>query len=447
MVWLAPASACRHHAAPPSGHTVTPPPDVPAPVTQIAPVDPTPESAGSLAFPLQPHGCPYALPAVMPGHPRLVPHTDISGPDAAPRNMHITFVGDPSTTAVIQWSTGIRTLTSQVRFGPAGAPMDQIADGYSFTYGGAGQRREHEVHVCGLEPGRRYHYEAGGSGGWLGPFEFVTAPAGVADVRIAVVGDSRTDPVTWGHVASQIQAERVEAMLFTGDAVVDGANQSRWDEFFAAGQGLLASTPSLWVDGNHEGIASVYFAQFAFPDNGSPNRREHWYALPYGPLEVIALNDTTLPNAEIVGEERDFLERTLASLDRARTPWVATFHHQPLYTTSIGHLPDVRTRAAWGPLFERYHVNFDLAGHVHNYESSEPMRGGEVTDDAHGTRFFTFGGAGAPLYRFHAPQPWVHGTESTHGYAVMNISATHVTWIAHRLDGSVIETVEIPATH
>ncbi|MEI8259572.1 MAG: hypothetical protein WCJ30_28235 [Deltaproteobacteria bacterium] len=115
-----------------------------------------------------------------------------------------------------------------------------------------------------------------------------------------------------------------------------------------------------------------------------------------------------------------------------------------MYTDSIGHLPDRVTRAAWLPLWDEFHLNVDFAGHVHNYESSEPIRGGQVTDDAHGTRFITFGGAGAPLYRFRERQPWAHARESTHGYGMLTVSRAAMRWEAHREDGSLIDTIDIP---
>jgi hypothetical protein len=412
-------------------------------VELVEPARAPPPGARVVGFPLRPDGCDYDVHAVSPGQANVSPHDEQAGREPGVRNLHLTFVGDPSTSVVVQWSTDNETLASEVRFAATGHGPDAVAHGYSFTYGGGGSRREHEVHLCGLTPSTTYAYDAGGPAARSPRFQFTTAPDGPREVRLLVAGDARTDPVTWGAIATHALAERPDAMLFSGDAVVDGASQARWDDFFARSTDLLGTTPSLWADGNHEGISEVYFALFAFPDNGDPHRREHWYAVTYGPVRVIVLNDTTVPRSEIAGIERDWLERTLAAVDRARTPWVVTMHHQPMYTDSIGHLPDAVTRAAWLPLFERFHVDVDISGHVHNYESTEPIRAGAVTDDAHGTRFIIFGGGGAPLYHFLPRQPWSHGREVTHGYGMLQASATHLRWDAHRVDGSLIETIDV----
>ena len=60
-----------------------------------------------------------------------------------------------------------------------------------------------------------------------------------------------------------------------------------------------------------------------------------------------------------------------------------------------------------------------------------------------GTRFFNFGGGGAPLYTFNATQPWIQLRESTRGYAVLTASATTLSWTAHRDDGTTLETVDL----
>ncbi len=405
---------------------------------------PAPPGAGTLTLPHRPSGCGYEVRSVSPGHPRISPHANVFGPRSRVRALHVTFVGDPATSAVIQWSTDAATLASEVTYGLDGGSIDTVADGYSFSYGGGGARREHEVHLCGLQPGRRYRYHVG-AGPMASPtYAFTTAPVDATPVRLLVVGDARSDPTTWGVVARHAFAERPDAMLFTGDAVNDGANQGAWDAFFDAAPELLASTPGLWADGNHEGISEVYFAMFAFPDNGQPHRHEHWYATSYGLLHVLVLNDTTIPPSEQASVETDWLRASLRAVDRTRTPWVVAIHHKPMYTDSIGHLPDAVTRGAWLPLWDEYHLNIDFAGHVHNYESSLPIRAGEITDDQHGTRFITFGGAGAPLYQFHARQPWVHNRESTHGYGMLTVTPASMRWGAHREDGSLIETIDIP---
>jgi hypothetical protein len=94
-------------------------------------------------------------------------------------------------------------------------------------------------------------------------------------------------------------------------------------------------------------------------------------------------------------------------------------------------------------------VNAVLNGHVHSYESTKPISGGNatsvgnVTTDALGTRYLVFGGGGADLYPFKTTQPYIQTRESVHGFAVISASATELKWTAFRDDASTIETLTI----
>jgi 3',5'-cyclic AMP phosphodiesterase CpdA len=329
-----------------------------------------------------------------------------------------------------------------VRYRTEGEAADRVAQGYSFSYPGANGHRQHRVHLCDLTPGRRHSYDVGGEGSRSARFTFVTAPDGPEPVRLLVAGDSRSNPAVWRVIADRALRERPDAMIFTGDAVDDGSQQRFWDAFFDASPELLATVPAWWIDGNHEGLNAVTDAQFAYPPNGDVAHHGRWWAATYGPLRLIGLNDVTLPPWGVIRrDEAQFLARELAAVDRARTPWVATAHHAPMHTTSGGHAPDLNTRRVWGELLDRYHVDLDLAGHTHNYQSSRPMRHDE-TLDLHGTRYLVFGGAGAQAYQFRGTAPWVQHQEVTHGFAILSLDAHRWRWEAYRADGSRIETLE-----
>lgn len=141
---------------------------------------------------------------------------------------------------------------------------------------------------------------------------------------------------------------------------------------------LAHQEKSFWADGNHEGLSAGYYDQFALPGNEDRTHHEHWHAAPWGPLRIIALNDVTVPSEAITGTQREFLDATLRAVDRQHIPWVLTMHHQPMHSDAEGHEPDLLTRRAWGPLLDRYRVDVDLSGHVHNYESSLPLRSDET---------------------------------------------------------------------
>lgn len=387
--------------------------------------------------------CGHAIPGPLPGRAVVTEHRDEAA-NARARGLHLTFVGDPSHTITVQWSTREVNLSSELRYRREGDRADRVARGYSFVYAGSDGRRQHRVHLCGLEAGARYAYAVTGDPNARG--SFVTAPDGPGPVRVLVTGDSRSNPAVWRTIAERAMRERPDVMIFTGDAVDDGSFHSYWEAFFDAAPALLASVPAYWIDGNHEGINNVTDAQFAYPPNGDAEHHGRWWSSTYGPVKLIGLNDVTLPPLRVIArDETAFLERELASVDRARTPWVITAHHCPLHTTSGGIDNENPARRAWGARFDRYGVDLDLAGHTHNYQSSRAMLSDEsVTEGARGTRYLTFGGAGAELYQFRATAPWVSHQEVTHGYAMLTVDARRARWAARRLDGTVIEAFEMP---
>lgn len=343
----------------------------------------------------------------------------------------------------LQWSTDDRTLASEVRFGEAGHSLDRLAHGVSYEYRGAHHRRQHEVQLCDLEPEHTYDYEITTEGGASRRFHFVTAPARPEEIRVLVVGDARSNPRRWQQISRRALSHAPDVMMFSGDAVIHGSSQNRWDEFFESAESLFSRIPVVWADGNHEGASEVFNAQFALPDDGGLGGQEHWYALTYGPLRVIALNDTTAPLSHVRGEQTEFLRDTLAGIDRRRTPFVVSLHHQPLFTTSNEHVAYGPTRAAWRPVMEAGHLDLDIAGHVHSYESSYPMRGDSVVSPTQGTRYVNYGGAGASLYGFRDIERWVQKRERVHGYAILTVTRARMRWEAWRADGSLIERFDM----
>jgi hypothetical protein len=432
----------------PTGTTPPPGQDPPPDANPSDPWNP-PVETGAVTFPYKAYRCGYSIRQVSPSNPAAIFHDDVAGAAPAPINLHLTIEGTASSSVVVQWATDDATHATEVRFGDAPDKLANVAHGFSFAYGVA-NRREHEVHLCGLAPAHTYYYDAGGSAARGKVYSFTTAPDAATDATILVLGDTRSDPSVLGGFATAALGHGATAMALSGDAVATGGDQSLWDDLFAAAPDLFARLPAIWAHGNHEALSELYFAQLALPDHGGTGNVEEWFSTVYGPARFIVLNDTVSSGSLITGAEKTFLGATLAAADRTRTPFIFGMHHQPMYTTSSSHTSDTTIRGAWAPLFDQYHVNADLAGHVHSYESTLPLTGGTsssigtTTTDALGTRYFNYGGGGAPLYSFGSMPAWILKRESVHGFAVMAMTATQTTWTAYRDDGSTIETLTMP---
>ena len=327
---------------------------------------------------------------------------DERGLDPSVRLVHLGFIGDPRTSMVVSWRTRDDVTTAgRVRYGQDGM-LDHEAPGYTFRYqtglGGVGEIlvRVHEAHLCGLEPDTAYDYQVVSDDNHVSPvYRFRTAPdlarTPDATVSITSVGDSRDGYTVWADLVDQIRMRAPDLLLFSGDAVTFGTLQNEWEDFFAAGEPLFATTPVVSTHGNHDLNSVNYFSQFTMPGD------EANFAFDYGAAHITVLNDSPLLTADLTGPIAQFLDDDLTA--HAAAPWKLVTHHRPAYSASLNHGSDTTLQESWVPIFDRHRVDLVLNGHDHDYERTFPLRGGAIAGSpADGTVYVVSGGAGATLY-------------------------------------------------
>lgn len=374
------------------------------------------------------------------------PHSEAYG--ASPEPFHVRYQWpsrDPSRNAAFLWRTDTDTLASQVRFGVAdGFPDNAVTvDGYTFLFGGldanTGDHRIHEVRLCGdLEPDTEYSYQVGGAESWSQTYTFRTPPApGTFDTfRVAISGDSRGAYDTWGQLLAKMDAAEPDFFMFSGDMVEIGANQAEWDAWFEASGDILAERALMPAHGNHEFLAVHYFAQFALPGTN-----EQYYAVDYGDLLMMSLNDTVAEGGVRDVEERQFIE---AELRDTQATWKVGMHHQPAYSTCTRHNSDLNVRDAWSDVFEDFGVDLVFAGHNHIYERSLPIKDGAEQSPGEGTIYVVTGGAGAPLYRESEDQWFGDVANPIEHYVIADFSPSGIDVVAYDLSGNVIDSFNVP---
>jgi hypothetical protein len=348
-----------------------------------------------------PAGCDYQS-VTRPGAEAPALSTSVIGLDPSIRHVHLGFIGDPRTSMVVTWRTGDDvTLAGAVRYGEGGV-LDREVTGYQFRYqtglGGAGdiEVRVHEAHLCGLAPDTAYDYQVVSDVGHASPvYRFRTAPDLAlqpdATVAITSVGDSRDGYLVWADLVEQIRLRAPDLLLFSGDAVTLGSLQNEWEDFFAVGEPLFATTPVISTHGNHDVNSINYYAQLAMPGN------EASFGFDFGPAHVTVVNDSPPLAADLTGAIVRFLDDDLAA--HADAPWRLVTHHRPAYSASLNHGSDATLQEAWVPVFDRHRVDLVLNGHDHDYERTHPLRGGAIAaSPAEGTIYVVSGGAGATLY-------------------------------------------------
>jgi Calcineurin-like phosphoesterase len=209
----------------------------------------------------------------------------------------------------------------------------------------------------------------------------------------------------------------------------DNFDPTVWTQYFGVIEKSAATVPWLFATGNHD-------MEALYDDNAAPGGAAHGYAghaarldLPrtgpsgcpsvysmvYGNVGVLSLdaNDlsTEIPtNAGYSGGAQiAWLTQRLTAL-RAdpQIDFIVAFFHHCAYATSSSHASDAGVRAALAPLFDRFSVDLVVQGHNHQYERTNPIRGGvgtmQATDGAsvapakHGTTYICCGSGGRPRY-------------------------------------------------
>jgi hypothetical protein len=162
-----------------------------------------------------------------------------------------------------------------------------------------------------------------------------------------------------------------------------------------------------------------------------------FYSYEDGPMHAIVL--ASFPTAYGFDDSSpmtQWLKADLASIDRAKTPWIVVNVHAPWYNSNTMHTHDGREQqAAYEELFIAHKVNIVYSGHVHAYQRSCPVNAGVCQNDGEGIVHVTSGDGGCCLYTEWVNQPsWsiVQRAEFGHSELTMvNATHAHHTWHRH----------------
>jgi len=299
-------------------------------------------------------------------------------------------------------------------------------------------RTIHELRLTGLQAGTAYAYRATWDGGATETYEFKTAPPpGAKRWRLAVYGDSRSDPTAHSAVVAQILAAKPDLVLHTGDLVSDGRQYDLWKpQFFEPLAPLMARIPLFPCLGNHEGNSEHYYRYFSLPNN------EAWYSFDYANAHFLCL-DSCQPYTEGTEQYR-WLEQDLRN---AQADWLIAFFHHPLFschpTRSING-----NRWAWQPLFQKYGVDLVFTGHDHHYQRTYPV-GSAAMDPLTPVLHFTTGGGGAGLYPVQ-PYSYTRVAQAVHHGLLLDFDGTVLRARAvdkegNEIDSFVVDQSQAPA--
>lgn len=256
-----------------------------------------------------------------------------------------------------------------------------------------------------LGPGARVPYRVTLNGSVVFEAEAQARKAGAH--RMIVFGDAADGSKEQVAISKAVAAQNPDAVFITGDLVYGRGRAAEYRErFFPAYNGeaapLLRRVPFLGMPGNHDipfakwPDASVFFAYWSLPLNGpaltagAPNAapvtagvhdavvaaagpafpRMASYSFDYGQVHWTVLDSNVYT---------DWGSPTLkawleADLRAARgAAWRIVALHHPLFQSSRSHFDDQWMRPI-SPILEKHGVDLVLAGHVHNYQRTAPLR-------------------------------------------------------------------------
>jgi predicted phosphodiesterase len=234
-------------------------------------------------------------------------------------------------------------------------------------------------------------------------------------IRFAAVGDMASNRPEAFRVAHQISASKPDFLIALGDIVYPGGRALQYfNHFFPVyndvaqagpqtGAPIMATVPIYPVLGNHDTEqqklptypdAYSCFFWFSVPRNGpglgpwnaplgkdeavaSGFRRMagpeypsmHFYSFDSGPGHFLIL-DANKYALDAIDKVLPWIEKDLKN---SLQKWKVVCFHQPAFHSSREHYSEQRMRLLQ-PIFERFGVDLVLAGHVHNYQRSHPLR-------------------------------------------------------------------------
>ena len=203
--------------------------------------------------------------------------------------------------------------------------------------------------MAALAPSTRYYYQCGATTGSASAvLSFTTTPAVGASTPLVVgligdLGQTSDSAVTVQHMMAD---PTIQLSLLIGDLSYADAgnkpskerpcNQDRWDAWGEAMQPLMSAQTVVPLPGNHEveksGLAEypdfvAYQNRFRTPSDASGGETNLYFAFRAASAHFIALSSYS--DFAAGSPQYQWLQRTLAAVDRRATPWLIVSLHAP----------------------------------------------------------------------------------------------------------------------
>ena len=308
-----------------------------------------------------------------------------------PDQVVLTWSEAPRTTQTIQWRTGPPVDGGTVRYKQKDAVAGATWNDQKATRQTLADRfvvndpsvNHFTATLRGLKPATTYIYSVGGAteDARSELSEFTTAPGNGEPFTFIFLSDTHNSPACGKLLARALETHPETAFCtISGDLVGTGQHRDDWDQLFEHTKDFTRRRPLVPAIGNHDAIdglgADLYLSLFGLPSNGARRLQpEQSYSFEYANALFIILDATAS-----VEDQRPWLEARLA---HTKATWKFAIFHFPPYGPGVDYPEIIRE---WCRVFDKYHVDFVLSGHVHDYVRTHPMnQGRRVGSPADGT--------------------------------------------------------------
>ncbi|KAL3825782.1 hypothetical protein ACJIZ3_021811 [Penstemon smallii] len=358
--------------------------------------------------------------------------------DSEPQQVHISLAGQDHIR--VSWVTSDKNVQSIVEYGKTSGKYDASATGESISYRYLFYKsgENHHVKIGPLESNTTYYYKCGGSGP---EFSFRTPPVAFP-IEFAVAGDlgqTEWTQSTLTHIGSM----DYDVLLLPGDLSYADFQQPLWDSFGRLVEPYASARPWMVTEGNHDiekmpiiyphGF-KAYNARWPMPYQESGSASNLYYSFDVVGVHIIMLGSYTDFDAN--SDQYKWLQNDLASIDRAKTPWVFALIHAPWYNTNLAHRGEGENmRQALEQILYKARVDVVFTGHVHAYERFTRVYDNNVDHCAPIHVTIGDGGNKEGLARmFNIPSPSISlYREPSFGHGRLRVfNSTHAHWSWHR---------------
>ncbi len=401
----------------------------------------------------------------------VFPAGELSAAMAGCREITLTWSDDPKTTQTISWKDNTSVSEAKIIYKPAGssgAAKEKIVHSEKLPKVSGGDPADSNIFsvtLKGLKPGTKYIYSLA-SGGLTGESHtFTTEGNKVFEFKFIVFGDSQSGDKDkliyqpWDKTIHQAFTQNPDAKFFmnVGDLVEIGQSYAHWKSWFESAWGVIDTIPAMPVLGNHEMYCdykvkddsrpAYYLAQFKLPLNGPDSLKGQVYSFDYGCAHFAILDsqeDEEAPKyGDILKAQCKWLKRDLGSTNKV---WKIVLFHKPPYNNKLGR-PNPAVKAAFCPVFDKYHVDVVFNGHEHAIYRTYPIKGDKIQKKPRdGTIYYTTGRSGAKYYNDVKPTDWdafSYNPKDQPCYETVEANSYMLTITAWKQDGTMIDKFAI----